>query len=49
MYKGLLPKQLHGQVLRRIEQLKKERMEQEAREKMEEDLYIDMMEDKGVS
>jgi hypothetical protein len=29
--------------------LKKERMEQEAREKMEEDLYIDIMEDKGVS
>jgi hypothetical protein len=29
--------------------LKKEKMEQEAREKMEEDLYIEIMEDKGIS
>ena len=32
-----------------LERFKRERLEQEAKEKMEYDLYIEMMEDKGIS
>lgn len=49
IYRGLLP----GKGMARVEQLltkyRKERQEQEARERMEFDLYVEMMEDQGVS
>lgn len=49
IYRGLLPQTQFLRVNQMIEQFKRERQEQEAREKMEFDLYVEMMEEQGIS
>lgn len=49
VYRGLLPAAQRIKVNEMLEEFKRERQEQDAREKMESDLYIEMMEEQGVT